>query len=201
LNNPLSEEDKKKILIEPIAEFSIPIKQQETPVTSIHITENQPKDALTNEQSVKKNILRVGIKEETEEIADKSILENRTQKIQAEPFTEEELRMAWKKCANEITDKHLKSIMLHLNPELIANDTLEINAVNPEQMHYIQQNSNQISEYLFSHLKNNQIKIDIKIKEDDTEPIPFTAQEKYVYMADKNPFLKKLVQEFNLRLD
>jgi G:T/U-mismatch repair DNA glycosylase len=89
----------------------------------------------------------------------------------------------------------------YLNPELKANDTVEIAALNPEQMNYIQQNSNQIKEYLFSCLKNNRIKLDIKIEDANTEHTPFTAQEKYAYMVDKNPTLNKLVQEFGLRLD
>jgi DNA polymerase-3 subunit gamma/tau len=201
LNNPLSEEDKKKILIEPIVEFSAPARQPVVSDSSPETIASPEKAVLEQNQSTKQNILRIGLKKETEELENKSVNENSIQPEQREQFTEEELLTAWKNCANELTDKHLKSIMLYLNPELKENDTIEIAALNPEQIHYIQQNSSQITEYLFTHLKNNRIKLEIKMKEDNTESTPFTAQEKYAYMADNNPLLKKLVQEFNLRLD
>ncbi|MCL1933123.1 MAG: DNA polymerase III subunit gamma/tau [Candidatus Azobacteroides sp.] len=201
LNNPLSEEDKKKILIEPIAEFIVPVKQPEPSIPSVQTFEYPAKEVSKNDQSLKKNILRIGLKEENEKTEKESTPEDSVRQIQAEAFTEEELRAVWRNCANELTDKHLKSILLYLIPELKENDTIEIRALNPEQIHYVQQNIGQISAYLFSHLKNNRIKLDIKMKEDTTESAPFTAKEKYEYMADKNPSLKKLVQEFNLRLD
>ena len=201
LNNPLSEEDKKKILIEPIAEFTDPVKQPKPSSAPVQTSSNTAKDALNDDQSLKKNILRIRLKDDTEEPGNNSVSENLTPEIQDEPFTEDELRIVWGNCANELTDKHLKSMMLYVNPELKENDTIEIQVLNQEQIHYIQQNSGQINEYLFNHLKNSRIKLEIKIKENETEPTPFTAQEKYAYMADKNPMLNKLVQELNLRLD
>ena len=203
LNNPLSEEDKKKTLIEPIAEFSVPAKQPEPSAVPVQPAGYPEKDAQGSDQSNKKNILRIGLKEEANETESKSAFDNHAQQEQNEAFTEEELQIAWKKCADELTDKHLKSIVSHLNPELKENETIEVFAINPEQAQYIQQNTGQITEYLFSQLKNSRIKLDIKMKEDkdDTDPLPFTGQEKFTYMADKNPLLKKLVQEFNLRLD
>jgi DNA polymerase-3 subunit gamma/tau len=202
LNNPLSEEDKKKILIEPIAEFSAPVKQAVIPDATVQTAGYTSGDTHKKEQPLKTNILRIGLKEEVEDIENESASENSMQQLQTEPFTKEELQMVWRNCANELTDKHLKSIMLYLNPELKENEIIEISALNPEQAHHIQQNNIQITEYLFSHLKNNRIKLDIKIKkDDDAEYTPFTAQEKYTYMADKNSSLSKLVQEFGLRLD
>ena len=201
LNNPLSEEDKKKILIEPVAEFSDPAKQPESTAIPVQTVIYPEKNTKKEDQSIKKNILRVGIKEETEEPESESTLENDSQQAQNEPFTGEELRTAWKNCADELSDKHLKSVMLYLVPEIKGDDTIEVPALNPEQVNYIQQNSSQIMEYLFIRLKNNRIKMDIIIKEDNQEHTPFTAQEKYAYMANKNPLLKKLVQDFSLRLD
>jgi DNA polymerase-3 subunit gamma/tau len=148
-----------------------------------------------------KLILRVGLSETMEIKKDGKECNDKIKSDQTEVFTKEDLRIIWKNYANELSDKHLKSIILYLNPELKENYTIEILALNPEQIQYIQQNSDKITSYLSLHLKNNQIKLDIKMKENDTKESPFTAQEKYTYMADKNPLLKKLVQEFSLRLD
>ena len=201
LNNPLAEEDKKKILIEPIAEFSAPVKEP-APASAPKQTIIYPeKDTYKEDQSNNKSILRIGLKKEVEEKESVQTIDNNNQQEQAELFTEEEMLIAWKNCANELTDKHLKSIMSYLNPVLKNNEIIEILALNQEQLQYLQQHTGQITEYLFSELKNNNIKLDIQIKEDNTENTPFTAQEKYACMADKNPLLNKLVQEFNLRLD
>jgi len=212
--NPLLEADKKKTLIEPIKEFSASAKQPEsannaivskkpdTLQTATVTKESEPKDEPVKELSLKKSILRVGIKEDAVKMeATIHDIDSELQQDQAEPFTVEELQKAWMNCSNEITDKHLKSIMTYMYPEIKADETIEIFAVNEEQMQYIQQNISTINTYLFKTLKNNRIKIDIQIREDNGEYIPFTDREKYTYMIDKNPMLNKLVKEFNLRLD
>jgi len=201
INSSPLEEDKKKILIEPITEFLATVKQPAVVETPVQTVVYQKNDTPSKLQSTKQSILRVSLKKEEEVSENQSTFENHAQPIQAKPFSEEELRTAWKNYANELTDKHLKSIMMYLNPDLKENNTVKILALHPEQIHYIQQNSSQIQEYLFSRLNNNQIKLEIKIKEDNTEKQPFTNQEKYTYMANKNPLLNKLAQEFNLRLD
>jgi len=201
LNNASPEADKKKILIEPISEFSAPVKQPAAQSPSVQTVVPPKNDIPVNNQPVKQGILRASLKKETEETKNPSTPENPVQPAQAESFTKEELRMVWKSYANELTDKHLKSIMLYLNPELKEDNAIEIYALNPDQIRLIQENSAQIKEYLFSRLKNNRIKLKIKIKEETTENIPFTNKEKYAYMANKNPLLNRLVQEFDLRLD
>jgi len=200
LNNASPEEDKKKILIEPVTEFSAPVKQPAVQNPVAQSTVVPPKnDTPVNNQPVKQIILRASLKKETEEtIKTSSTPENSIQTMQAESFTEEELQTAWKGYANELTDKHLKSIMIYLNPELKEDNTIEIYALNPDQIQFIRENSAQIKEYLFSRLKNNQIKLEIKIKENTAENMLFTNKDKYAYMANKNPLLNKLVQEFDL---
>jgi len=200
LNNPLAEEDKKKILIEPIAEFSTPVKHPAVAISSIRV-EYLSKDTPVNNQSAKHNIVRISLKNKEEKPERFSTLENQPHPVQAETFDLEALQTVWKQYANELTDKHFKGIMTFIIPELKENNVIEVPALNPEQMHYIQQNISQVKEYLSSQLKNDRITLEIKLKENNGEHTPFTSQEKYAYMVDKNPLLKKLVQEFSLRLD
>ena len=202
LNTSSPEEDKKKIRIEPIAEFSAPAKSPAVEVPSpVQTPTSQANEEVAKDRPVKQSILRVSLKKETVEAESSSTPGNSARQIQAEPFTVEELQAAWRSYADELADKHLKSIMMYLNPELKGENTIEIYALNPDQIQFIQENSNQIKEYLFSRLQNNRIQLEIKIKEDNTKNTPFTAQEKYAYMADQNPLLNKLVREFDLRLD
>ena len=200
-NSQQPENDKKKILIEPITAVSTPEKKQviqtpSTPMAGLSAINGIEKSKVTG-----RTIARVGLNETTEIKEDNKESNEKIKSTQTEIFTEKDLRIIWKNCANELSDKHLKSILLYLNPELKENYTIEIFALNPEQIQYIRQNSDKITTYLSSHLKNNQIKLDIKLKGNDTEDTPFTAQEKYTYMVEKNSLLKKLVQEFSLRLD
>jgi DNA polymerase-3 subunit gamma/tau len=199
-NNSPSEEDKKKNLIEPITEFSTPTKRPVVAISSVRV-EYPAKDAQANNQSVKQNIVRISLKNKEEKPENVPAIENQSNPAQAEPFSPEELQITWKRYANELTDKHLKGIMMFLIPELKENNVIEIAALNPDQINYIQQNSNQIKDYLSLMLKNDRITLEIKLKEDNTDRLPFTAQEKYAYMSDKNPLLNKLVREFSLRLD
>jgi DNA polymerase-3 subunit gamma/tau len=201
LNNPLVEEDKKKILIEPVAEFTTPAKQP-APVTVSAPTIVEPEKVPPKEDhSVKKVITRFGLKEDTEEKESIQTSEKNISTEQVESFTEEEMLKAWKNCANELTDNHLKSIISYMNPSLVNNETIEILALNPEQLQYIQQNTGIITESLITQLKNNNIKLVFKITDDNKEKIPFTNREKFDYMVEKNPLLNKLQQEFELRLD
>jgi DNA polymerase-3 subunit gamma/tau len=201
MNNSQHPEDEKKKLIDPITEVSTPEKNQITQTASPQAAESQVINSVEKSKPTGKSIVRVGLSETTEIKKEGKENNDKIKSDQTAVFTKEDLRIIWKNYANELSDKHLKSIMLYLNPELKENYTIEILALNPEQIQYIQQNSDKITGYLSLHLKNNQIKLDIKMKENDTEESPFTAQEKYTYMADKNPLLRKLVQEFSLRLD
>jgi DNA polymerase-3 subunit gamma/tau len=116
-------------------------------------------------------------------------------------FTKEALCEAWIKYADAIDNVHLKSTMHYVQPELKENHLVEIAVLNPEQDHLFKEQGNEIKNFLSEQLKNNQIVLTIKIKENDSDTLPFTDKEKYRYMADKNPNLNKLTKEFNLRLD
>ena len=91
--------------------------------------------------------------------------------------------------------------MLYMNPQLKDDYRIEIEVLNPEQENHFRENGTAIREYLFSSLKNSHIELDIKLKIEDHTQTLFTDKEKYLYMVDKNPSLKNLVKEFNLRLD
>jgi DNA polymerase-3 subunit gamma/tau len=200
INSLQPEDDKKKILIEPITEAIAADSSQVVPIPSVQTTGFSATSDVEKSKPTGKAILRIGLSETAENQENGNDISVKIESAQTELFTQEDLRITWRNYANELSDKHLKSIMLYLNPELKENYTIEILALNPEQIQYIRQNSDKITGYLSFHLKNNQVKLDVKMKESNTETTPFTAQEKYSYMVDKNPLLENLVQEFTLRL-
>ena len=226
LNHPAPQDDsKKKIIIEPIAvspatpnltgsktsTSSSTVSNTTAPVSDVSVSEFNSSVATETGK-------RVGEPEEKYKVTDKaparvSLLKKASQKeeersvqekkevVKTEPFDLEKLSSAWKKYANGLDDVHLKSAMSYLNPAIKDNYRIELAVLNPEQASLFEDRKRDIKEFLFSELNNNQLDLEIKVQEDDSGNHPFTDREKYQYMAEKNPNLKRLVQEFNLRLD
>jgi DNA polymerase-3 subunit gamma/tau len=205
LNSPQQEDDKKKILIEPLTDNAVPQTtntvplQKETEETPVNKTPIAEPGKGTEKRPVS-TVPRFGINIDRKEEEKKPVKEEEIL-IYNERFTQEALLVAWKQYANAADDIHLKNTMLYLTPELTNNNKVGITVLNPEQAHKFQEKEKEIKEFLFTQLKNNQIELDVKINEDDSKSMPFTNKEKYEYMVEKNSDLNRLVQEFNLRLD
>jgi DNA polymerase-3 subunit gamma/tau len=196
LSSPQSEDDKKKMLIEPITENPAPTQNESIPQKEIPATPvNQP-------VAPRKAVVRIGLKDaNAQKPESKENQGNDNQVIFDEPFTQEDLTVAWKKYAGSVEDVYLKNTMLYIIPELKGNSRITISVLNPEQANTFKEKIPEIKKFLFDQLKNNQIEMELLICESESNHKPFTDREKYDYMVDKNPHLNKLVKEFNLRLD
>jgi DNA polymerase-3 subunit gamma/tau len=204
-NSPRQEDDKKKIVIEPISKETDAAQKEtnvkvasETPVSQPILESEKRTD---NPLATGRTVVRIGLKNSPTKEDNLNAEETEVVSVYNESFTKEELIAAWKKYADAVDDVHLKNTMLYITPELKENNKVEIVVLNPEQEHEFQEKGLEIKEFLFEQLKNNQLVLEVKINEDDANPMPFTDKEKYKYMADKNPVLSKLAKEFNLRLD
>lgn len=118
-----------------------------------------------------------------------------------EPVTEQSVEAAWKDFAGQQDDAHLKNTMLNFLPSLKGEALIEVLVSNPGQEEKLKERLPDILAYFTQQLRNNTIKIEVKIDEDIQEKRPFLPQEKYQFMSSRNPVLKDLVSEFNLRLD
>jgi DNA polymerase-3 subunit gamma/tau len=202
LSSPLPEDDKKKIVIEPIVDQVVSLSiQKEVTETQPHKPSQEVVRKTTEPISAGKTVMRVGLKTQQTKEVEKGVVSAGNSQVYDESFTKEDLIIAWKKFANASADVHLKSTMLYIMPELRDYNKVEILVLNPEQVHEFKEIEAELKEFLFSQLKNNQIVLDVKVNENDSERLPFTDKEKYIYMKDKNPILSKLVKEFSLRLD
>ena len=205
---------KKKLKIKPLVEGtkSSPETVVAAPPTETPKVENQP---IT--QSFKKEVenssvginpivsakskLSISIKkplptqqQEVTEIKQENIILN-------ESFSNEALNKAWKGYAQKEEDTHLKNTILNVTPQLLENNQISISVFNPDQQAKLQDKSYEIKSFLSQQLKNNQIKIDIQVTENENEFTPHTSRDKFEYMVEKNPSLNELVKNFNLRLD
>lgn len=190
------ESDKKKVVIEAIG------GKEDGEIKNLKSL-NAVTETRKATETQAKSIPRVRLNGDPEEQAGKpqpvsSPIEN---PVQDRPFSREDLIRYWKNYANQSKDVYLKNTMTYIKPQLKDDYKIEAEVLNPEQADHLRENSPIIREYLSSALKNNRIELDIKIKKEDHIQTLFTNKEKYSYMVDKNPTLKTLVQEFNLRLD
>ncbi|GHT08192.1 DNA polymerase III subunit gamma/tau [Bacteroidia bacterium] len=205
LNSPQQEDDKKKIIIEPISDEAAPVQKetQTKTVPEVPVSKPLPESDKKTDRPVSagKTIVRIGLKDSAVKDENENAVKKELATVYNDSFTKEELIAAWKEYAYAADDVHLKNTMLYITPELKENNKVEITVLNPEQEHKFQEKNLEIKEFLFAQLKNNQIVLEVKINEDNSSQTPFTDKEKYNYMADKNPTLSKLVKEFNLRLD
>ncbi|MDR1633311.1 MAG: DNA polymerase III subunit gamma/tau [Dysgonamonadaceae bacterium] len=187
------EGDKKKIVIEAIEN-----KKADNEDIKIVKDSNAPKASA----DPGKSITRIRLNDDPEQAGKPETVSSQTENpIQNQPFSQEDLIRSWKNYANQSEDVYLKNTMSYINPQLKDDYKIEAEVLNPDQADHFRENSPAIREYLASTLRNNCIELDIKIKIEDHTQTLFTDKEKYLYMVDKNPSLKNLVQEFNLRLD
>jgi DNA polymerase-3 subunit gamma/tau len=117
-----------------------------------------------------------------------------------EPFTPIDLEMAWKKYADKETDAHLKNTILNVTPQLPEANHIRISVFNPDQESKLKERAGDIKQYLTQQLRNTQIDLDIVITDDKNDYLPVGGKEIFQYMAEKNPAIIALAQEFNLVL-
>ncbi len=183
---------------------------------SIEIKKEEPKPIPTsNEDKVLKSV--VGLKERPARKRTISIdlnnlnkeevqTEKEAQKERIEtPFTQEDLEASWKNYATKIglEGKHnLSSILKEKNPTISNGCVLEFILNNKVQEEVFNEEKSNILGFLKKSLFNNSIQFNIKIKELEKQEIKaYTPEDKFKEMAEKNPALLKMKDQFGLELD
>lgn len=121
--------------------------------------------------------------------------------VMTETFTADQLLAEWKSFADSLTEEHhLKNTMLHCLPALLDNTTFEIVVNNPVQEQRLLDHGVDILSNLKQKLRNTDIKMQIRISEDNEKKLAFTPAEKFNLMAEENEALRFLKDEFGLEL-
>lgn len=205
LNASPEESDKKKIVIEAIESRKGDVRDNGVQDAKNTVAPTVPKistEAGRLPETPGKSIVRVRLNGNPEQTGKPETVSSQAENpVQDHPFSQEDLIQSWKNYTNQTEDVYLKNTMAYINPQLKDGYKIEAEMLNPKQADHFRENSPAIREYLASALRNSRIELDIKIKTEDHTQTLFTDKEKYLYMVDKNPSLKNLVQEFNLRLD
>jgi DNA polymerase-3 subunit gamma/tau len=193
INSPSNEgEDKKKTVIEPF----LRTEEQKTPPTQTK-TETPP----APQAGKKFGTVRINETPEqpTGEVERETVTD--TAPAQNQSFSKDELMKAWREFTTASTDAYLKNTMQYVTPSIVDGCAIEIEVCNPKQEEVFKSKLGDLKTFLIASLKNNEISISLRIREEDAGNNLFTSKDKFRYMAEKNPELENLVREFGLSLD
>jgi DNA polymerase III subunit gamma/tau len=168
-----------------------------TPVTPVAVLQPTARPSLASSK------LRSTVDIET------SVLSPKTDEVQSvdnqpvlpnysEPFTYEALQQALYLFADSRDNETLK-VMLKRNFELDGT-TLKLQLDNQIQFDTLTQLKQDLATFIRQKLRNSTIQIAAEIVESSTERRPYTAQEKFEFLANKNPALIELRNKLGLEL-
>ena len=122
-------------------------------------------------------------------------------KINDHLFTEDQLIAAWTSFAEKLNEeKLLKNTMMLYKPKMLSNSVFEVEVSTEINKHYLEDHGASILSFLRQQLLNDDITMTIKISEGIGVKKPLTSREIFEELAQQNPALQKLSDEFDLEL-
>ena len=120
-------------------------------------------------------------------------------------FTQKDLEASWKNYATKIglEGKHNLSSILKEKTPIVSDDfVLELTLNNKVQEEVLNEEKSNILAFLKKNLINNSIQLNIFIRELEKKEIKaYTPEDKFKEMAEKNPTLLEMKDQFGLELD
>lgn len=117
---------------------------------------------------------------------------------------ESSLESAWGNFADGLKKKNkinLSSTLMTRKPMQEDNTNISFNVLNQVQEDEIDSIKTDLLGYLRGALKNPALQLKIVVDKNETERKPYTGEEKFQRLSEKNPALNKLRQQFNLEID
>ena len=182
------------------------------------MAQNTSNDSATDDKSFKKQSFSIksalnnnsGVQNSAAQ-ADDSLTEGAQEKAQGKPdeeennktFTQDELEKKWKELQHEYarSQPRLASIINAVNPFLQDNFVIEFHVENTLQAESIRSKQYELLDALKKALHNDKISFEIMVKESNDEFKPYTPEDKYQHMKQKNENLELLKQKFNLDIE
>ena len=155
------------------------------------------------EKSTRKRTISIDINSLKEE-EKKKVNEVQEEELQT-PFTHEDLEACWKNYSTKISleGKHnLSSIMKEKTPTIGNGFVLKLSLNNKVQEEVFNEEKSNILDFLKTNLINNSIQFNIVIKEFEKQEIKaYSPEDKFKEMAEKNPIILEMKDQFDLELD
>jgi len=122
-----------------------------------------------------------------------------------EPLTDEGIQKAWAGYIelNKTKKISLCSILGQITPRKSAENPSVVDVVVPSsvQQQSIEEDRTNLLDYLRTQLKHPALQLVINISKTETQRKPYTTQEKFMHMKEKNPVVEKLKDQLDLGID
>jgi DNA polymerase-3 subunit gamma/tau len=131
----------------------------------------------------------------------KLALENITQDLPKETFTQDSLENEWKKYVEKVEAEGKKIMASNLaadTPKIKDKTVIFIELPNDTMKKEVERESYPLMEFLKKNLQNYDITLEVTVNETASKKYAFTPIEKYHKLREKNPLIDKLRKEFDL---
>ena len=119
------------------------------------------------------------------------------------PFTLDQVQDLWvtfAKLRQQQNDSATEQLVL--NRELTLNGTtLHLTLDNTLQVNYLTELKPDLMMYLRTELQNSQVQLEHTVNQQEVKKMIYSSQDKYNFLADKNPALHELRKVLNLEVD
>ena len=123
-------------------------------------------------------------------------------KGQNNPFTEDQFYDAWAGLSSLFPkEQRLLAMLVDFRPRLMSQELCVMTLANPWQKDEIKRFAPAIMDYIRSVLKNDRLKMQVVVSEQDTSHRAYTDEDKYKLLVGKNPAVKSMTETFHLILE
>ena len=116
----------------------------------------------------------------------------------SEPFDEGLILKTWKEFTETMKENKPLYAVLSKTPKLIDSQNLYIELDSTSQEAILDDHKSNLLKHLRSTLKNSSIYLKQIVKESEKVELIYTPEEKFKYMANKNPVLLELKKRFDM---
>lgn len=201
---PDLKEDRDQKQIQPVQE--IKKENVEIPAKEFITKKAGPKQVITEGETVvipKKSELRSSIKKELNKDEELSIQVPVMEEMQ--PISPELFFIVWKKFADLIRKDHqrIAITMDHAEVSILENNLIEIKLDSSIELNLMKDMLTEIRSFIAEAVENNQFELSFKVDTEKNERTkrPYTTQEKYKKMEEKNPLIREIKNTLGLELD
>jgi len=130
-----------------------------------------------------------------------------TSRNQVQEFTEEALTEAWDALRSLLKKDPEKTSLYNAlsanHPKLLDNNKISLEVYSPIQVGQIDENKEEVMEYLKNKLQNDLIELETSLvtTQDDKSKMLYTDHDKFKAMKEKNEALEYLRLKFNLDIE
>lgn len=190
----------KKTEVKPIV-TKTPKKMESVQVTSTETKEKTPTKPVLKNIKRRTSALSLKSLQQKKEVKSTIDAEENFDNHPRTPFTQDELKDAWKKYYFQLQgfgERSIAAILASDEPKLQEDFTIVFSLPNDLMKSQLEKGKPKLLRFLREKLNNYGIQINVIVNETVEKKFAYTPQEKYEKLKEKNPLIEKLKSTFGL---